>query len=106
MIVSKGETDFDDIINDAANLVQKGAYKSFYKYILIDEFNGITTNRFTFTKSLIDQDWKTKTFCITNEWQSINMFTVNDFPLIQEPGKYFNPCETLIPKQTFRFNEV
>ena len=75
LLSSTCEIDFDDMINYATELIQSRAYKSPFKYILVDEFQDISQSRYRLIKSLIDQDWRTKTFCVGDDWQSIYRFT-------------------------------
>ena len=97
--------DFDDMINNATDHIQKGGYKSPFKYILVDEFQDISQSRYRLLKSLTDQNWRTKTFCVGDDWQSIYRFTSSDLAIMTSFEKYFTPCEIMFLNETFRFNE-
>ena len=105
LLSSTCEIDFDDMINYATELIQSRAYQSPFKYILIDEFQDISQSRYRLIKSLIDQDWRTKTFCVGDDWQSIYRFTGSDLSIMTSFEKYFEPCEVMFLNETFRFNE-
>jgi len=71
----KGQMDFTDLVLHAANLCSSGKYKTPYSYILVDEFQDISVDRYKFILSLRKQSPLTKTFCVGDDWQSIYKFT-------------------------------
>ena len=85
-----GRIDFDDMIKNATSHIKKGEYKSHFKYILVDEFQDISQSRYGLIKALLDQDWKTKTFCVGDGWKSIYRFTGSDPSIMTDFNKFFN----------------
>ena len=105
LLSESGRIDFNDMIKNATNHIKKGEYKSQFKYILVDEFQDISHSRYRLLKALLDQDWKTKTFCVGDDWQSIYRFTGSDLSIMTNFGKFFAPNEINFLNETFRFNE-
>jgi len=98
------EIDFDDMINRAEKFVTDHSYHSNFKYILIDEFQDISYNRFKLLKSLVDQNPSSKLFCVGDDWQSIYRFNGGDVSIMTDFEHRFNPHERLILSKTFRFD--
>jgi len=63
--------DFEDIIIEATKVVQYVPLK--YKYIIVDEYQDISHNRFELVKK-ISQLYKIKTIVVGDDWQAIFSF--------------------------------
>ena len=77
------QMDFADMINEGTNClkeVQKNDIKLQYKYIIIDEFQDIATQRFNFTKRLSEVTGA-KVVAVGDDWQSIYAFAGSDISL-------------------------
>lgn len=105
LLTESGRIDFDDMIKNATVHVKNGGYTSHFKYILVDEFQDISQSQYRLLKALLDQDWKTKTFCVGDDSQSINRFNGSDPFILRNFGKYFTPNEINVLNETFRLNE-
>ena len=98
---ARGEIDFNDMINQAANLVQqKGAAKA-YDYIIIDEYQDISAARFKLITE-IRQCSGARLVCVGDDWQSIYRFTGSDISLFSGFGKFVGKHEKLFIERTYR----
>lgn len=99
-----GEIDFDDMVNKATNMVRQGKYLSRFKYVLVDEFQDMSQNRYRFLKSLLDQN-DCKLFCVGDDWQSIYRFAGSDISVMLDFQENFGYSERSFLEETFRFGE-
>ncbi len=97
------EIDFIDMVNDAITIIKEGEYLSNFKYILVDEFQDISNNRYLFLKALADQNGS-KLFCVGDDWQSIYRFTGSDISIMSDFQNKFEFSEITLLQETFRFN--
>ena len=98
---ARGEIDFNDMINQAANLVQqKGAAKA-YDYIIIDEYQDISAARFKLITE-IRQCSGARLVCVGDDWQSIYRFTGSDISLFSGFSKFVGEHEKLFIERTYR----
>ena len=97
------EIDFHDMINLATEQVRTNAYNSPHKYILVDEFQDISHNRYRLLNALLRNNEESKLFCVGDDWQSIYRFTGSDLSIMTDFHKYFQPNELMYLTQTFRF---
>lgn len=77
------QVDFADMINEGTNCLnelQKHEQKLPYKYIIIDEFQDIATQRFNFTRKLSEVTGA-KVVAVGDDWQSIYAFAGSDISL-------------------------
>ena len=77
------QVDFADMINEGARYlteIEKSEIKLPYKYIIIDEFQDIATQRFNFTKKLSEVTGA-KVVAVGDDWQSIYAFAGSDISL-------------------------
>ena len=98
------EIDFTDMISIAKDLVEKKKYISDWKYILIDEFQDISKGRYKFISALVNQNKKTRLFCVGDDWQSIYRFAGSNNAIIREFGTMFGAYTKLILDTSFRYN--
>ena len=99
----KGQMDFTDLVLKATDLCNSGKYKSPYSYILVDEFQDISIDRYKFILSLRRRSPLTKTFCVGDDWQSIYRFSGSDMNLFNHFEKYFGYTERCKIETTYRF---
>ena len=104
LLHDSGSIDFEDVIFEAISHIEKGEYKSKFKYILVDGFQDSSPSRIKLLKSLIKQEPVTKTFFIGRECQSIG-FAGNDLSLVTFFERYFVPFEIMIQYETLRDDE-
>jgi len=101
---TKYEIDFTDAIIQATELCRKGLWKK-YEYILVDEFQDISVDRYKFLQALRSESPKTKLFCVGDDWQSIFRFAGSDMSLVYDFEKYFGFTEQCKIETTYRFHQ-
>lgn len=99
----KNEKDFTDIIQLATTYCSTGRWRSPFKYIIVDEFQDISTSRYQFIESMRQRNPLTKTFFVGDDWQSIYRFAGSDLNLFQYVEKYFGYTERCKIETTYRF---
>ena len=100
----RGEIDFTDSIIRATELCNNG-HRPDYDYILVDEFQDISLDRYRFLQSL-RRDWpQTKLFCVGDDWQSIYRFAGSDMALFKHFENYFGYTKKCLMETTYRFGE-
>ena len=102
-LAEKKLRDFTDIILSAAKYCETGRYKSRFSYILVDEFQDISVDRYKFIVSLRQQDPLTKTYCVGDDWQSIYRFSGSDMNLFNHFEEHFGFTEKCKIETTYRF---
>ena len=103
MKTKRGEIDFTDAIIQAAALCHKGLWRK-YKYILVDEFQDISVDRYKFLLALRNEYPQTKLFCVGDDWQSIYRFSGSDMSLFYNFEEYFGFTEKCKIETTYRFH--
>ena len=98
------EIDFTDAIIQATDLCRKGLWKH-YDYILVDEFQDISIDRYKLLQALRTDTPKTKLFCVGDDWQSIFRFAGSDMSLVYDFEKYFGYTEQCKIETTYRFHQ-
>ena len=86
------EIDFNDMINMATTQVNKKDFESPYKYIIIDEFQDISSSRYQLIMAFLNKCSSTKLFCVGDDWQSIYRFAGSDLGLFVKFENYFEDC--------------
>ena len=97
--------DFGDMISRSAKLVSENNSLSKYKYIIIDEFQDISDGRYDLITQFLEQNIKTKLFCVGDDWQAIYRFAGSDHKIMTNFEKLFGMTTTLKLDQTFRYND-
>lgn len=99
-----GQIDFTDAIIWATQLCQ--TEKTFsYDYIIVDEFQDISVDRYLFLKALRKGNPPAKLFCVGDDWQSIYRFSGSDMALFNQFSEYFGPTDLCKIETTYRFGE-
>lgn len=98
------EIDFTDAINQATDLCNNG-HRPDYDYILVDEFQDISEDRYRFLESLRRKEPLTKLFCVGDDWQSIYRFAGSDMALFKDFERYFGYTKRCFMETTYRFGE-
>jgi DNA helicase-4 len=101
---SRGEIDFDDMINKALVYIKTGRFKSPWRYIMVDEFQDISEPRARLVKALRDNHKDCSVFAVGDDWQAIYRFSGADFTLTTQFANYFGATTQSELDQTFRFN--
>lgn len=77
--------DFADMINIATRMVRETPeLAKGYKYILLDEVQDLSRNRFLLVREILRKNPDCRLFAVGDDWQSIYRFTGSDLTLIQE----------------------
>ena len=98
------EIDFTDAIIQATDLCRKGLWRH-YDYILVDEFQDISIDRYKLLQAPRSDGPKTKLCCVGDDWQSIFRFAGSDMSLVYEFEKYFGYTEQCKIETTYRFHQ-
>ena len=98
------EIDFTDAILRATDLCNNG-HRPDYDYILVDEFQDISLDRYHFLQSLRRESPLTKLFCVGDDWQSIYRFAGSDMALFKHFEEYFGYTKKCLMETTYRFGE-
>ena len=98
------EIDFTDTILRATALCNNG-HRPDYDYILVDEFQDISLDRYHFLQALRKEKPQTKLFCVGDDWQSIYRFAGSDMALFKHFDEYFGYTKKCLMETTYRFGE-
>ncbi|MCY3656875.1 MAG: UvrD-helicase domain-containing protein [Chloroflexi bacterium] len=96
-----GEKDFHDLINDAAAHIGAGRWASPYRYVLVDEFQDISTGRMALLEALDGPG--VAHFLVGDDWQSIYRFAGSDVALVRDCGHHLGHVRERALGRTFRF---
>lgn len=100
----RGEIDFTDAILSATRLCDEGYWLK-YDYILVDEFQDISIDRFKFLQSLRHKNPLTKLFCVGDDWQSIYRFAGSNMRLFFKFKEYFGHTVNCKIEKTYRLSD-
>ena len=95
------EIDFNDMINQATNLIKENQPAYTYQHIIIDEYQDISYSRFSLIK-VIRELSGARLICVGDDWQSIYRFAGSDISLFSQFEKYVGKHEQLFIEQTYR----
>ena len=98
---STNYVDFNDIINLAIKLIEKNGLKRYYKYIIIDEYQDISENRYKLVKTIKDS-CNTKLFVVGDDYQSIYKFAGSNINMIIKFKKYYGYTRVIKIVNTYR----
>ena len=96
--------DFQDMINDSARILREKqiAHEELdYKYIIVDEYQDISHQRFDLTKEL-SKICKAKIIAVGDDWQSIYAFSGSDISLFTHFTEVMGYGEELKITKTYR----
>ena len=96
------QSDFSDLILEATNLFSQ-THPYSWDYIIVDEFQDISVDRYKFLQVLREGRAQAKLFCVGDDWQSIYRFSGSDLALFNQFEKYFGKTEINKIETTFRF---
>ena len=87
--------DFEDMINNGNRcmLSNKSLFSNRYDYILVDEFQDISKQRYNQIKILMELNPNARLFCVGDDWQSINGFAGSDLTYFTNFNDYFKESE-------------
>jgi DNA helicase-4 len=97
----RNEIDFNDMINQAADIIKENKPAFKYEYVIIDEYQDISFSRFNLIKEIRDLSGA-RLVCVGDDWQSIYRFAGSDISLFSNFEKYVGKSEKLLIEQTYR----
>ena len=96
--------DFEDMINDSARALRECAemkQRLGFKYIIVDEYQDISRQRFDLTKALREV-CDAKVIAVGDDWQSIYAFSGSDITLFTQFREKMGPAAMLRIENTYR----
>lgn len=96
--------DFEDMINESARLlreVKEMKQKLDFKYVIVDEYQDISRQRFDLTKALADVT-DAKIIAVGDDWQSIYAFSGSDITLFTKFAEKMGYAKMLKIVRTYR----
>jgi len=93
--------DFEDMLNQAADCVEKGQWQSPYELVMVDEFQDSSHARARLIAGLL-QGPERHLFAVGDDWQSINRFAGADLSVMTNFEGRFGKTVTLKLETTFR----
>ena len=98
------QIDFTDAILQATEICRT-SHPVEYDYIIVDEFQDISVDRYNFLKVLREGNPPAKLYCVGDDWQSIYRFSGSDMALFYQFPEYFGTTEINKIETTYRFGE-
>jgi len=98
------QIDFTDAILQATEICRTTNPVK-YDYIIVDEFQDISVDRYNFLKALRRGNPPAKLYCVGDDWQSIYRFSGSDMALFSQFPDYFGATEINKIETTYRFGE-
>ena len=98
------QIDFTDAILQATEIC-RASHPVEYDYIIVDEFQDISVDRYNFLKVLREGNPPAKLYCVGDDWQSIYRFSGSDMALFNQFPEYFGATEINKIETTYRFGE-
>ena len=98
------QIDFTDVILQATEIC-RSSHPVKYDYIIVDEFQDISVDRYNFLKVLREGNPPAKLYCVGDDWQSIYRFSGSDMALFNQFADYFGQTEINKIETTYRFGE-
>lgn len=98
------QIDFTDAILQATEICRT-SHPAEYDYIIVDEFQDISVDRYNFLKVLREGNPPAKLYCVGDDWQSIYRFSGSDMALFNQFPDYFGATEINKIETTYRFGE-
>lgn len=102
---AQGQIDFTDAIVKATKICTQ-QHPAEYDYIIVDEFQDISIDRYRFLLALRHgAERPARLFCVGDDWQSIYRFSGSDMSLFSQFERYFGATDTHRIETTYRFGE-
>lgn len=97
------QIDFNDMINISTKKIINKEYLHSYKYIIVDEFQDISLQRYKLLLELKNQK-NYNLFCVGDDFQSIYQFAGSKVSIITNFEKYFGKTKIIKINRTYRFS--
>lgn len=98
------QIDFTDAILQATDICRSHLPVR-YNYIIVDEFQDISVDRYNFLKVLREGNPPAKLYCVGDDWQSIYRFSGSDMALFNQFQDFFGHTDINKIETTYRFGE-
>lgn len=96
--------DFTDMLNHATDLVVENSFQHVFKYVIIDEYQDISSSQYQMLKALRNQS-DYSLFAVGDDWQSIYRFAGSDIGYIINFDDYWGDSEISRIETTYRFSQ-
>ena len=96
--------DFTDMLNHATDLVTQNKFQHVFKYVIIDEYQDISSSQYQMLKALRNQSGYSL-FAVGDDWQSIYRFAGSDIGYIINFDDYWGNSEISRIETTYRFSQ-
>lgn len=93
--------DFEDMLNQAAQHIEQGRWKSPYELVMVDEFQDASQARARLVRALVNGPGKFL-FAVGDDWQGINRYAGADLAVMTNFEARFGYGTTLKLEKTFR----
>ena len=103
-LISQNSIDFDDMIIRAINVVAEGGYAPHWRYVLVDEFQDISSARMEFVKTILEKCSHPSLTVVGDDWQAIYRFSGGKLELTTRFDELVGSCTSTILQKTFRYN--
>ncbi|GAA1376716.1 UvrD-helicase domain-containing protein [Catellatospora chokoriensis] len=100
-LADKGYVDFEDMLVQAADLLEAGTASRDFDMVLVDEFQDASHARARLTRALVDGPGK-HLLTVGDDWQAINRFAGADISAMTDFDSWFGPGPRLQLSTTFR----
>lgn len=97
--------DFDDMILKSSALINSGTFRPKWKYILVDEFQDISTSRKDFVLSLVKYGPRPSLTVVGDDWQAIYRFAGGKLEYTTRFEEYFGNATLTFLRRTFRYHD-
>jgi DNA helicase-4 len=96
--------DFDDMIIRSIEAIGKGLFTPKWTYVLVDEFQDISTARMDLVKAIIERGPTPSLTVVGDDWQSIYRFSGGKLELTTRFDELVGPYTETKLQKTFRYN--
>ncbi|WP_298441507.1 UvrD-helicase domain-containing protein [uncultured Ferrimonas sp.] len=100
----QGEIDFADMIALATERLQQRQFNHGYRYVLVDEFQDLSTGRGRLLNALLQSRPNMRLFAVGDDWQAIYRFNGSDLRFFTRFDHAFSPAQMLLLDKSYRFN--
>ena len=103
LLEEENAVDFHDLINRASEIISSGQWENFFRYVLIDEFQDISSGRMNLAKTL--KRPRLAYFMVGDDWQSIYRFAGSHVGLVHQVSEHLGFTRRESLTKTFRFGD-
>jgi len=97
----KKAIDFADMINMAADIIERQGSTKQYEWVIVDEFQDISVARARLLKAIL-KSTGAKLMCVGDDWQSIYRFAGSDIRIMTDFAGQFGSANTIRLERTYR----